>query len=57
MKLILSIIASKKGLKDVNHIKGELRIPKTGEVLAKNATPLEAFEALEKWHKNKISCG
>nr|WP_082118696.1 RHS repeat-associated core domain-containing protein [Tenacibaculum mesophilum] len=49
--------ASKKGLKDVDHIKGELRIPKTGEVLAKNATPLEAFEALEKWHKNKISCG
>ena len=30
-------------------------IPSTGEVLAENVTPLEAFEKLEEWHKEKMA--
>jgi RHS repeat-associated protein len=48
------IEASKKGLVGLDDIKGDLRIPKTGDVLAHNVTPLEAFEKLEEWHKQKI---
>lgn len=48
------IDASKKGLHGLDDIKGDLRIPSTGEVLAKNVTPLQAFEKLEEWHKQKM---
>ncbi|WP_242414207.1 RHS repeat-associated core domain-containing protein [Salinivibrio sp. MA427] len=52
--------ASKAGLGDVDWIKGSLKIPATGEVLAENVTPLQAFDKLEEWHqlqlKNKKGC-
>jgi RHS repeat-associated protein len=51
--------ASKKGLDDVAHLRGDLKIPATGEVLAKNVTPAQAFDELVKWHdaeKKKSSC-
>jgi RHS repeat-associated protein len=45
--------ACKKGLKDpsVKGMKGDLRIPNTGEVIAKNVTPAQAYDALMKWQK------
>lgn len=49
------IAASKKGLVGLDDIRGDLRIPKTGEVLASNVTPLEAFEKLEEWHNKKMN--
>ena len=49
------IEASKKGLIGLDDIKGKLIIPSTGEILAENATPLEAFEKLEEWHKRKMA--
>lgn len=49
------INASRAGLKDVSHLRGDLKIPRTGQVLAKNVTPLEAFDALEYWHKQQIA--
>ncbi|WP_286425276.1 RHS repeat domain-containing protein [Myroides marinus] len=48
------IAASKKGLVGLDDIKGTLKIPGTGEILAENVTPLQAFEKLEEWHKDKI---
>ncbi|WP_232811303.1 RHS repeat-associated core domain-containing protein, partial [Serratia proteamaculans] len=48
------IAASKAGLGQVDWVKGDLKIPATGEVLAKNVSPSQAFEALEKWHHKKI---
>lgn len=51
--------ASKKGLDDVAHLRGDLKIPSTGEILAKNVTPAEAFDELMKWHeaeKKKPTC-
>ncbi|WP_367865551.1 hypothetical protein [Pedobacter sp. WC2423] len=49
------IQASKKGLSGLDDIKGDLKIPGTGEVLAKNVTPAEAFEKLEEWHIKKMA--
>ena len=49
------IEAGKKGLIGLDDIKGKLIIPSTGEILAENATPLEAFEKLEEWHKRKMA--
>ncbi|WP_338588988.1 hypothetical protein VXM60_11975 [Shewanella khirikhana] len=40
---------------DVDWVRGDLKIPATGEVLAKNVSPLDAFEELEQWHKNQLS--
>ncbi len=54
--------ASRKGLKDFKP-KGTLKIPATGEVLAKGVSATEAFDVLVKWHKKqtkkrvKASCG
>jgi len=51
---------SRAGLADMNHLRGELRIPGTGEVLARNVTPTEAFDELMKWDKQKrglTGCG
>jgi RHS repeat-associated protein len=42
--------ASRRGLDDIAHMRGDLKIPATGEVLAKNVTPAEAFDELMKWH-------
>jgi hypothetical protein len=44
--------ASRKGLKGLK-MRGELRIPSSGKVLARNATPLQAFDALMKWHRSQ----
>ncbi|KWI54707.1 hypothetical protein WT72_17910 [Burkholderia pseudomultivorans] len=49
--------ASSKGLDSVSHIKGDLRIPATGEVLATNVTPKEAHGKLVEWYKSKGSGG
>jgi RHS repeat-associated protein len=45
------IEASGKGLKDVPHIRGDLKIPRTGEVLATNVTPAQAFRKLKAWQR------
>lgn len=49
------IAASKKGLVGLDDIRGDLKIPRTGEVLASNVIPLEAFEKLEEWHNEKMN--
>jgi hypothetical protein len=51
--------ASRAGLVGVDHMQGDLRIPSTGEVLAKDVTPTEAFDRLKKWHDERVSpqCG
>jgi RHS repeat-associated protein len=51
--------ASRAGLVGVDHMRGDLRIPSTGEVLAKDVTPTEAFDRLKKWHDERVSppCG
>lgn len=55
------LIASRAGLKDVDNMKGELRIPSTKEVIAKDVIPTEAFDRLMDWHKeispNKVNIG
>jgi RHS repeat-associated protein len=43
--------ASRAGLDDVSHLRGDLKIPRTGQVLASNVTPAEAFDELMKWHE------
>lgn len=43
--------ASRKGLEDLDYIKGDLKIPRTQELLAKNVTPVEAFDKLMEWYK------
>ncbi|MBI6577838.1 RHS domain-containing protein [Pseudomonas viridiflava] len=48
--------ATGKGLDKVSHIKGDLRIRATGEVIAKNVTPKQAHAALVDWYK-KTSVG
>jgi RHS repeat-associated protein len=45
--------ASRKGLDDVSHIRGDLKVPATGEVLARDVTPAEAFDRLKEWHLQK----
>jgi RHS repeat-associated protein len=49
--------ASSKGLDTVSHIKGDLRIPATGEVIASNVTPKQAHGKLVEWFKNKRGGG
>jgi RHS repeat-associated protein len=43
--------AAGRNLDSVSHIKGDLRIPATGEVIAKNVTPKAAYESLINWYK------
>ena len=47
--------ASKSGLGDVSHIRGTLKIPATGEVIAENVTPEEAFDHLVDWHNKELA--
>jgi RHS repeat-associated protein len=47
------LAASRAGLDDVAHLRGELRIPATGEVLARDVTPTEAFDKLMQWHEEQ----
>ena len=51
--------ASGKGLNDpsVSGIRGDLRVIKTGEVLAANVSPAKAFERLMEWHKQQSGSG
>ncbi len=50
------IDASGRGLANVGHIRGDLRIPATGEILARDVTPSQAFEKLKEWF-NKARSG
>jgi RHS repeat-associated protein len=43
--------AAGRNLDSVSHLKGDLRIPATGEVIAKNVTPKAAYESLINWYK------
>ncbi|HFK4760497.1 TPA: RHS repeat-associated core domain-containing protein, partial [Citrobacter farmeri] len=45
--------ATSRNLDSVSHIRGDLRIPSTGEVLARNVTPKEAHSSLLEWFNNK----
>ena len=45
--------ATSRNLDSVSHIKGDLKIPSTGEIIAKNVTPKEAHNKLLKWFNNK----
>lgn len=47
--------ASRKGLEGLDDIKGDLKIPRTQEVIAKNVTPIEAFDKLIEWYNKKIN--
>ncbi|WP_241020165.1 RHS repeat-associated core domain-containing protein [Burkholderia sp. Ac-20345] len=47
------LVASGKGLEGMT-MKGDLRIPSTGEVLAKDVTPSEAYKKLMEWHAAKL---
>ena len=42
-----------RNLDSVSHNKGDLRIPATGEVIAKNLTPKAAYESLSNWYKKQ----
>ncbi|MFC0179591.1 RHS repeat-associated core domain-containing protein [Thorsellia kenyensis] len=44
--------ATGRNLDSVSHIRGELRIPATGKVIAKNITPKEAHAKLIKWFRS-----
>lgn len=52
---------SARGLRDVSYLRGDLKIPATGHVLAKNVTPRQAFRVLLKWARtqqgNGVSAG
>lgn len=45
--------ATSRNLDSVSHIRGDLRIPSTGEVLARDVTPKEAHAKLLEWFNNK----
>ncbi|MCE3606593.1 DUF6531 domain-containing protein [Massilia sp. P8910] len=45
--------AAGKGLDAVSHIRGDLKIPATGEVIAHNVTPRQAFSALLTWGRKQ----
>lgn len=45
--------ATSRNLESVSHIRGDLRIPSTGEVLASGVTPKEAHAKLLEWFSNK----
>ena len=47
--------ASRRGLEGLDDIKGDLKIPRTKEILAKNVTPLEAFDKLMEWHQEQLN--
>ncbi|CNI48561.1 PAAR/RHS domain-containing protein [Yersinia pseudotuberculosis] len=49
--------ATGRNLDSVSHIRGDLRIPSTGEVIARNVTPKEAHSRLTEWFNNKKSGG
>ncbi|MCX4027078.1 RHS repeat-associated core domain-containing protein [Spartinivicinus marinus] len=49
------IKASRQGLESLNHMKGVLKIPATGEIIASNVTPTEAFDKLTEWHDLKLA--
>ena len=48
--------ASSRNLDSVSHIRGDLKIPSTGEILARNVTPKEAHSKLLEWFNNKQTC-
>jgi RHS repeat-associated protein len=48
------LAASRKGLADLPQMRGTLKIPATGEVLATGVTPTEAFDKLTDWHNAKL---
>jgi RHS repeat-associated protein len=47
------LVACRKGLGELDHMRGDLKIPATGEILARNVTPTEAFDKLKEWHEKK----
>ena len=47
--------ATSKNLDSIKNIRGELRIPATGEVLASDVTPKEAHDKLLEWHRSKTA--
>lgn len=47
--------SSKKGLDSIAHIKGDLKIPRTGEILAKDVTPAQAYEKLMEWLTEELA--
>ena len=47
--------ASRRGLEGLDDIIGDLKIPRTKEILAKNVTPLEAFDKLMEWHQEQLN--
>lgn len=48
-------ILIKKGLDSIAHIKGDLKIPRTGEILAKDVTPAQAYEKLMEWLTEELA--
>src|SRR5258708_5153505 len=46
------LAAARKGLVGLD-MRGTLKIPSTGEIIARNVTPKEAFDRLMKWHKEQ----
>ncbi|WP_227591296.1 RHS repeat domain-containing protein, partial [Acinetobacter shaoyimingii] len=49
--------ASSRNLDSVAHIKGDLKIPRTGEILASNVTPKEAHRLLVEWYERNKNLG
>jgi RHS repeat-associated protein len=47
--------ASREGLVGLK-MRGHLKIPATGEIIARNVTPVEAFNALMEWFAKKKKC-
>lgn len=45
--------ATSRNLDSVSHIRGDLRIPSSGEILATNVTPKETHSKLLEWFNNK----
>lgn len=48
------LAASRRGLADLPDMRGSLKIPATGEILASGVTPTEAFDRLTEWHNTKL---
>lgn len=48
------LAASRRGLADLPDMRGSLKIPATGEILASGVTPTEAFDKLTDWHNAKL---
>jgi RHS repeat-associated protein len=47
------IAASRKGLVGLD-MRGNLKIPSTGKIIARNVTPAEAFDRLMRWHNQQL---